>query len=322
MTFDEKISETIPLSRILDSFIEDDESPEVICTFLEQHYDDCFDILYNSNLSNRIFQIDFIVKCHQKEVDFIHRVIENCKAETSVWLVLCWQILSSNLDKRIKHRFNLKNKELSHVYTRGSKHIQEFDSIFLNDIDKFGNLSDIANKISNEKFFSITNDLNYSLLTNRFLQYDFFYNLNVEKQYIFIKNIFRSIDMKTRIYGHSLVKFIKQILSSDIDSKVKFMVYSEMIKRDWIGYIIGKNLTADEHMEIETSTSYPRLMMTMDLNGIDFIMEDVILKLLYLKKLDILIEMYKRDIELIEKFFDIRNLIEFFMDNHKVKSIG
>lgn len=29
MTFDEKISETIPFSRILDSFIEDDESSEV-----------------------------------------------------------------------------------------------------------------------------------------------------------------------------------------------------------------------------------------------------------------------------------------------------
>ena len=29
MTFDEKISETISLSMILDSFIEDDESPEV-----------------------------------------------------------------------------------------------------------------------------------------------------------------------------------------------------------------------------------------------------------------------------------------------------
>lgn len=324
MIFDEKISETISLSRILDSFIEDDESPEVICNFLLQYYNDCFDILYNSNLSNRIFQIDFIVKCNQKEIDFICDLIEDNKVESSVWLVLCWQILRSNIDNRIKYRFKNfpKNAVLSHVYCRGSKHIQEFDSIFLNDIDKFDNLSYIANNISNEEFLNITEDLNYSLLTNRLLQYDFFYNLKIERQYLFIKNIFHSIDMKTGIYGHSLVKFIKQILSSDIDADVKFLVYSEMVKRDWIRYIIEKNLTVDENVEIETSTSYSRLMMTMTLNGIDFIIEDVILKLLYLSKIDILIEMYKHDNELIEKFFDVRNLIEFFMEKYKDKTIG
>ena len=95
-----------------------------------------------------------------------------------------------------------------------------------------------------------------------------------------------------------------------------------MVKRDWIRYIIEKNLTVDENVEIETSTSYSRLMMTMTLNGIDFIMEDVILKLLYLSKIDILIEMYKHDNELIEKFFDVRNLIEFFMEKYKDKTIG
>ena len=128
--------------------------------------------------------------------------------------------------------------------------------------------------------------------------------------------------MKTGIYGHSLVKFIKQNLSSDIDADVKFLVYSEMVKLDWIRYIIEKNLTVDENVEIETSTSYSRLMMTMTLNGIDFIIEDVILKLLYLSKIDILIEMYKHDNELIEKFFDVRNLIEFFMEKYKDKTIG
>lgn len=79
MTFDEKISETISLSRILDSFLEDEENPEVICNFLSQHYNDCFDILYNSNLSNRIFQIDYIVRCNQSQLDFICDIIEKSR---------------------------------------------------------------------------------------------------------------------------------------------------------------------------------------------------------------------------------------------------
>ena len=33
MTFDEKISETISLSRILDSFLEDEENPEVVISY-------------------------------------------------------------------------------------------------------------------------------------------------------------------------------------------------------------------------------------------------------------------------------------------------
>ena len=48
MTYDIKISEDVSLSKILDSFIIDDENPNIIVAFLKQYSNNLYDILLNS----------------------------------------------------------------------------------------------------------------------------------------------------------------------------------------------------------------------------------------------------------------------------------
>ena len=48
MTYDFDISSEVSLSRILDAFIIDDEKPELIVEFLQQHEDNIEDILQYS----------------------------------------------------------------------------------------------------------------------------------------------------------------------------------------------------------------------------------------------------------------------------------
>ena len=94
MTYDFDISSEVSLSRILDAFIIDDEKPELIVEFLQQHEDNIEDILQYSLYCNRLFQLDFFLKCSSSDQEYIIRLLKQIDMRDASMLV--WQILRSN----------------------------------------------------------------------------------------------------------------------------------------------------------------------------------------------------------------------------------
>lgn len=62
MNYDDRFSEKVSLSRVLDYFLEKEESPLVVSSFLEDHADDVDDIMECAALSGRMFSVDYVAR--------------------------------------------------------------------------------------------------------------------------------------------------------------------------------------------------------------------------------------------------------------------
>lgn len=86
--YDETISNDVSLSRILDAFIIEDESPATIVAFLEQHDDSFKDIISYSLHWTRMFQLDFMLKCKGNTLDYMVKKLKSIPGKIAAFC--CW----------------------------------------------------------------------------------------------------------------------------------------------------------------------------------------------------------------------------------------
>ena len=121
--FDENISVDISLSKILDAFIFENESPKTIIAFLEQHDSSFKEIISHSICWTRLFQIDFVLQCEDEQVDYLISKLKSIPGKIAAYC--SWQICCSNsfTSQKLKWKFR---KELSwildHFKTRHPYH--------------------------------------------------------------------------------------------------------------------------------------------------------------------------------------------------------
>ena len=92
--FDENISVDISLSKILDAFIFENESPKTIIAFLEQHDSSFKEIISHSICWTRLFQIDFVLQCEDEQVDYLISKLKSIPGKIAAYC--SWQICCSN----------------------------------------------------------------------------------------------------------------------------------------------------------------------------------------------------------------------------------
>ena len=316
MTFDESISTTVPLSRILDCFIEEMEKPSTIIWFLKDHFDCIEDILSYSEYSSRMFFPDFVSRMSHREMVEFYELMKK-RADRRMFffdqdvtqLELVWRILQCNLPETVKNLFReylRNNRHLGYHPYRGASRssiTRIFDGLFC-DVDH--SVEEIAGQINSVKddcFKDICENKEGSLFYWRMLQKDLFVLLDLRKQFILLN------DLKNGWAGYEHFKFFKQILNSGVDVEIKSFIYHIFDRKD---FLEDGNFLLTEEMEklVEESVNYPQLMLKLDLWGVDDFGGELVFYLFCKHKLDWLVDIMESNEELLIEQFDIRDLIK------------
>lgn len=312
MIYNQNISDDVSLSQILDEFIESNESPRVILTFLKQYKSNLIDIIKYSSLSNRLFALDFIKKCSLTDLSNFTKLLENIFEnhnqlgffDHKVISNMFYQILQSNLDRYTINIFrkicvyNLKRLH-AHPYNYSNKKIQEFDRIFCDINCDIDDIIEQINTIDDNEFISIASLLNDSLWYDRILQLDVFSLLSPIKQYFIVQKLRGKL-----IDG----KIVKQWLISDLEVDIKKDIYNCLV-----GYIsIYEEKNSNELLEILNSKdeSYESMIFKLYLMGVDRYASDLIYNLLIIGSIDTLKLMLKNNKDILENHFNICDLLE------------
>lgn len=318
MTFDDSISSTVPLSKILDCFIEEEEKPSTIIWFLKDHIDCIEDILNYSEYSDRLFFVDFIAKLSYQEAEEFYSLMKLRISRDKYFfldydiqqLYLVWQILQSNIPDVIKAVFKryLKDSSNTHYHPyRGVSNASKsriFDGMF-NDVRlSLEEVAENINRIKDSYFKEICKSKRECLSYRRMLQKDLFLLLDIRKQFILLNEI------KNTTFGYSYYKFFRQILNSNIDTEIKLFVYHIFDPDHY--YFENGNFLLTEEMEklVEESVNYPQLMLKLDLWGVDDFGGELVFYLFCKHKLDWLVDIMESNEELLIEQFDIRDLIK------------
>jgi len=279
MVYDQDISDTVSVSEVLDCFLIDNSSPSVIIKTLQKYSDiELRDIFFNSTCYIRMFDLHFISLCGYDEKRFLYSQLKNIDDKVADYFV--WQVLKSNLDDMTK---NIFRHHLQHCRNRHPYHgfigrnLQAFDLMFFS-----GNsIESIAKNISSTQLSLIGSELDKSLFVGRMLQYDFFGELDYSSKFVIMKALIAILHNNAGF----VYPFMKQVLTSDEDIRIKFEIFSAILKsRDTIERYVKMHLSQEIIDIINRSNGYEEVMISLQLMG-EEVTDDMLIYLVLKNKI-------------------------------------
>lgn len=322
--FDSKLSKTVSLSAILDSFIEDNEQPTTIIAFLKQYEEYLKDIINNSAYADNIFQSTFVNRCYPSEALFIFDHVQDVDPLT---IANClWQLIEENSQYKQDAIKALRKVRIEHsdIITISDYHpYSGFGGNILksvdNDLAHFENQYQIAAYL--DRYFEedqnglqhIFTNLTHSLYASRIFQSLVFENCCLQVKYMMILNI-------TQLSSRVCCNFAKQILMSDAPDNVKQLLHQNLINMrtqllssqpmlDFVNSTIRKT--------IDECKTYPQLAIYIQLCGEDMT-QDVVLYLLLKNRISMLKDFAKHDKNKLDEYFKISDYV-LSLDNKQVE---
>ena len=311
--YDEKISENVSLSKVLDILIESEEPSDIIVNFLKMYDNDFKEIASRSMCIDRIFCSDWLRRCKSTEADYVLSHLEDIdqlNAMYCAWQCLMLAASKHEYDFLTKHSFkfihNPENKKIQHPYSGyGYNDVKDID------LDFIMNGFSPALAFSSFNYDGLERFINggvHSLFATRLFQLDCFNACSYLHKFIIIKNLCNLPDFIS-------YKFAKQLLVADIEPEIK----NEIVDSTIIDSIL-KHIDFDEDAEyfhmLKHAKDYPSIAIQMTLRGEDAI-SDGIIYMLCLKKWKVLSEMAELDEETLQRNFPIKDLIDYIKScNH------
>ena len=178
--YDASISDEVRLSEVLDELLHTYEKPDIVIAFIKMHDADFDDIIAHSLNYQRIFMIDFIMRCSPESIDYIIKKLTMIPVDVA--LQCCWQILSSHADigAHIKTLFRQKcsilqtGSAFKHPYSHlCTPEVKDVDIKLFEVISNGGQASDIAlciNSLDLKMWENFTNDMHKSLFQRQIVQ--------------------------------------------------------------------------------------------------------------------------------------------------------
>lgn len=274
MTFDPKLSTTVSLSRILDSFLEEEENPSTVLSFLELNKKDIADIIKWSDHSSRLFSIGFIQRCSFDEVQQFCKILSPLVTHYSTWLELRrldWMVRVSNLDISTKNVF--KSLNFDNVLQRSAKHphaghigadFEGIDTLLLRCNQTADDIAEILNSIRFESFERFLVNITHSLYCFRICQSDVISKLEPDKLYIFTNWLKHNTNHTYLIYKGLKELIVSPILIPDVRLEIL-----KNIASNYSGSLVMEILDFPDEIEnlMTMSSSFTQFLMKMQLIG-------------------------------------------------------
>lgn len=314
MVFDEKISDSVSLSRVLDHFVVSGESPETILNFMSLYKDQLNEVLRYSDTSPRLLSYGFLQKLGISQLkqfaDALNRDFPGNAIEVAFlhFQILAW---GSSTERNIFHHAMVTNLEsMSNVKrpysgTSGREYL-EFDRDFA-DADEGFHFANIVNGLKlNPLSHYLKNCVRYSTVAERLFQEDVFRHIDPTHQWVML----RDFPMEGPL---SMVKGLKQILCScDIGVQLKKAVVR--VLRDFYvwGDFFRTGIFADNKLlvDIDITNSFNQIAMKLELRGDDRLYDWILLYILMRRGVEFLKPGLNGHKELFKRYFDITDLLE------------
>ena len=313
--FDSKLSKTVSLSAILDSFIEDNEQPTTIIAFLRQYEEYLKDIINNSVYADNIFQSTFVNRCYPSEVEFIFKHAKDIDINTISHCL--WQLIEENSQYKKDAINALQSVRLAYSddIALASMHpYNGFDGNVMrsvdNDLAHFENQYQIAAylnryfEMDQDGLANIFSNSTKSLYSSRIFQSIVFENCCLQVKYMMLLNI-------THLSPRICCNFAKQILMSDEPDNVKQLLHQNLINIRT--YLLSAQPMLDFvhsaiRKTIDECKTYPQLSIYVQLCGEDMT-QDVVFYLLLKNRVSMLKDFAKHDKNKLDEYFKISDYV-------------
>ena len=323
MLYDEEYSFDVSLSEILDEFIYDNTSPDIILNFLSKYKRSLAEVFRNSACYKRIFQIDFYLNCSSETKDVYWKIVKASPKECGAYI--CWQMCSryftdilSSFERNYARTYlyeKLRKLKISHPYAlRHEKYTEELDDVCSQCIHDNKTLAYLGSYFENnsqgyQHLFSAMRYLDYSLFKWRLMQYDVFSLLSDEQKFIYIKSL-------EKLYDYKIVDIMLQIFDSDEKLEIKKAAYDMLTSID-TGYyphtpeaLLFSNAEDKEILKIlNNSSSFAEVQLQTSLTGILVPYKKIAFWLLLNKKKKMLKEWLEYDKEMLNSALNIGELV-------------
>ena len=312
MVFDENISDSISLSRVLDHFIVSGEDPETILNFLSMYKDRLDEIIRYSDTSPRLLSYGFVQKCSISQIKKFAGVLNSSFTKSAlevavlVHQIMAWGIPTErNLFKDVrKSLLEVANIKHPHSGTLGEGYL-EFDQEFADAEDGF-HYANIVNRFRLDSMKRyMKNCVEKSVVVERLFQEDVFSRIDPFHQYVMLNEFPMEVPL-------SMVKGIKGILcSGDIEVLVKADAADVPMNVYVWGDFFRTGIFADEEMllELESADSFNRIAMKLELRGDDRLCDWILMYILMKRGVDFLRPGLRGHRELFKRYFDITDLL-------------
>lgn len=305
MVYDERISVDVPLSKVLDHFLESGESPSVVLKFLKLYEKDFPGILRSSRLSARLFGIDFAVLLKPSELNWLIGKGLDCKSKEVAGLV--WQIVMSDADSTVK---NDTRKFISRIIYRHphsgfvGRTARKLDLILAHWGSNIYEIAQELNDLDFNEYTYLMGGVTRSVFITRMLQSDFFNCLEIKRQYVFIHNIFEGLE-----HLRSIENFLFQIMSENHPMEMKKSIF------DFFRIIV--NIPVDNHFlpknirkKVSGADNWTEVAIYVNLTGMENVFPDLVFHLIMTGNLKLLFSIVDNEPELFREHFDIIDVLD------------
>lgn len=326
MTFDPKLSETVPLSMILDELLRSDEDPNVVMSFLEDTKSFLPDVLSRSIHASKMLNLDFFRKLDGYKW---RKVLSEITKGFMVGPVESWLFIMqvSNTGKdAVRKELGFDQSEICNDaalrhpiprLVRGNC----LDSVFL---EEGTSAYYVADRINSESKDSDFDDLlaMYSpfMFEGRICQEDFFSFLDAKKKFILVNNAFKNCHNSSVL--EIKARFFLQLLCGD-DEEVKFQVAKFLRSNSsWVWEAVmnvaGCPNVGELDKRVRECNSFPELYMDYATFGIDNSARAILVALLLNGKDTVLKEFAENEPEIVEKYLPVGSLPDRFLCQYEM----
>ena len=235
----ESISTSIKdLADHLDTMLETWTSPKLIMDFLTQHSNEVVDIVHASLLSDRMFNLNFILKTNPGYASFLLKLLPTLDPYTRTYCL--WQTLqctkarwssagffepeSSRLRELARGFLTKKDVDCLPYTGSATTWLQPFDDCFFDS----KSIAEASEHIPDKCFAEFGQYVQHSLWLNRIYQADFFAISSLAKQVHMHANL-------GNIPVLVMLKFVAQILHSGLDKDVKLAFWKKTNEIEVLG---------------------------------------------------------------------------------------
>ena len=320
MLYDQTISDTVSLSRVLDVFAYDNEQPEIVLNFLDSYHESIADIVDCSLVKSKLFSIDFLHRCSYNQAKWIADNFDylpiQCRCD------LAWQTADTRSGISISVLFMFKKylkklllSDIEHPYRgRSDIYVSELDDMMF-EAAKQGDITCALSYCSTNGFEKTVCHLHNSLFCRRILQIDAFNALNFHNKYILLKYI---ISPTINFANESAcTDFLFQVFGTKfIDEDIKKTICSMILRSSnnlWLhilaAYIANSKFKLkDTKKLIDKAEHISSVLLNLAIQGEDRY-DAVILYMLLMKKRKLLEEWIDSDPDQVKDNFDIVNIL-------------
>ena len=318
--FDERISETVSLSRILDHFLDERESPATVIGFLEANLERIDDIMTFSDHSPRLFSLDLLSRCARHETERFHEIVKSVE-DVSETKCLVYQVFCCERSPEwVRDLFRgdmkrLQSLKIPHPYNgRIGETLSKLERMYCFWGTTPYDISEILNRMPIYEYYSLSKHMNpdfgnaswcSSIFGSRILQDDLFHLLSADRQFLYLKGM----DETSITPSFQQLKGMKQMLTNRVYPVEMRLHVAKLVENvamnAYVERILG-NIYPDE--KILMAKSMNELAMKLHIQGDGRLFDWFFFWVLSIRGFDFVSKCGRNVKSMLEEYYDITDL--------------